>query len=188
MEQWTRALVTLKEMLSDRSYEVQILHEEPTDSTWVMRGEYSGKEALQVPRSIGVYFCKLNVKGIRQVDDEKQEMGIDRVILVSDVQPTSSAKKELSDLGVECFEVFLISELQYNLTKHKLYVPHVLLTPVETSELLKRSRCTIDQLPVLLKSDPVARYFGLQKNQVVRITRHLGHQQPDVYYRAVKFA
>lgn len=188
MESWDRALKTLTEMLTDRGYDVNVVNEAPTDCQWVIRGTYRGRKDLDVPRTIGVYYCTLNVGGIRKVDVEKQELGINRVILVSDEASTSSAKKELATLGIANFEVFLISELQYNVTKHKLYAPHVLLSPKETEELLKKYRCTLDKLPVLLKTDVVARYFGLQKNQVVRIERRLGHQQPDPFYRVVKLA
>ncbi len=53
---------------------------------------------------------------------------------------------------------------------HHYQLPKV-LTPEEKEELLKRYKLKDGQLPKIQKSDAVARYYGLQRGQVVRITR-----------------
>lgn len=54
-----------------------------------------------------------------------------------------------------------------NITKHELVPRHVPLTDEEKQDLLQRYKVKDGQLPRIQQSDPVARFFGLSKGQVL---------------------
>ena len=69
-------------------------------------------------------------------------------------------------------QIFWMDTLLFNITKHELVPPMRILNIEEKNSLLKKANInTFIQLPLILKNDPVAKFYGLKKGNVVEITR-----------------
>ena len=93
-----------------------------------------------------------------------------------------AAKKVIEEANDLIIELFQEEELQYNITKHYLVPKHELSYPKGTKISKDFKDKYGDKFPVLLKTDPVARFYGYNKGDIIKITRKGGY----VTYRFVK--
>lgn len=129
---------------------------------------------------VKVFLClysKLNIERIKAYIQELEQSNIRHCIIIYDDVITSSCKKILEYMVRFTFETFHLHEMQYNLTKHVLYNVHEKISPQELAPGL-----CIKNFPILLKSDPVCRYFHFQRGDVIRIRRKNG----IIVYRVVR--
>lgn len=97
---------------------------------------------------------------------------IQRGILIWSEKMTSAARKVIDAMRAQFqLEDFEEAYLLVNITHHHLVPEHAVMTDQEKKELLQRYRLKDNQLPRIQINDPVARYFGLRRGQVVKITR-----------------
>ncbi|XP_067122755.1 DNA-directed RNA polymerases I, II, and III subunit RPABC1 [Centruroides vittatus] len=129
---------------------------------------------------------KIGIKVIKTYCQRMQEENISRAIIVVQQGMTPSAKQALSDMAPKyILEYFLESELLINITEHELVPEHVVMTPEEKAELLARYKLKENQLMRIQDGDPVARYFGLKRGQVVKIIRPSETAGRYISYRLV---
>lgn len=123
-----------------------------------------------------VEFCPeapVGIKHIRSFAQALDGQHYSNGILITKVAPNAAALRALEPLaerGITA-ETFPESDLLINITKHELVPKHVLLSDLEKKVLLDRYRLKETQLPRVQAQDPVAKYLGLKKGNVVKIIR-----------------
>ncbi|KII89786.1 hypothetical protein PLICRDRAFT_108577 [Plicaturopsis crispa FD-325 SS-3] len=124
---------------------------------------------------IFVFFSEeksVGVKTMRKLLGILEEKSIQRGIIVFPGNMTPSARKVIVAMAHQYrLEEFSESDLLVNITHHTLVPKHEVLSPEEKKVLLEKYRLKETQLPRIQLADPVARYYGLRRGQVVKITR-----------------
>ena len=117
-----------------------------------------------------------------------KKMDIKKGLLVSNTRLVASGEKIIRYVNAEsdlCIEFFEMNDLLINNTKHELVPKHILCTQKEKQIVMKKYRVKESQLPKLLASDPMARYLGLKKGDLVKIIRKSETAGMYVVYRVV---
>jgi len=114
----------------------------------------------------------VGVKTMRKLLSILEEKNIQRGVIVFPGNMTPSARKVIVAMASQYkLEEFSEADLLVNITHHTLVPKHDVLTPEQKKTLLEKYRLKETQLPRIQLADPVARYYGLRRGQVVKITR-----------------
>jgi len=69
-------------------------------------------------------------------------------------------------------QIFWIDTLLINITKHELVPPMKILSEEEKQDIFTKANISnFNQLPIILKSDPVAKFYGMKRGELAEITR-----------------
>ncbi|KAF8968016.1 RNA polymerase [Flammula alnicola] len=124
---------------------------------------------------IFIFFSEersVGVRSMRKFLGILEEKSIQRGIIVFPGNMTPSARKVIIAMASEYrLEEFSEADLLVNIVHHTLVPRHEVLTTEEKKMLLEKYRLKETQLPRIQLADPVARYYGLRRGQVVKITR-----------------
>jgi DNA-directed RNA polymerase I, II, and III subunit RPABC1 len=116
-------------------------------------------------------FKTADIKKLLEEDVEKDNV-YDLYILVLSDNPTANNMKALHDIKVQ-MEIHLVKRLMFNITKHTLVPKHeVIRDKAVIDDIIDSYKLkTRYQLPIILKNDPIAKYYGMKSGDVVKITR-----------------
>ena len=179
-----RVYRTIANMLAKRGYMIPNDIKNMTPASFRGKfGENPSRESLTIlvekeddeSNQLFVFFPedeKVGVKPIKTYTDRMRAEAVPNAIMVLRVDITPFAKQAVMEMA-DSFRIehFKESELLVDITKHQLVPDHEVLTQNEKSELLKRYRLKEMQLPRIQPNDPVARYYGMKRGQVVKIIR-----------------
>jgi DNA-directed RNA polymerase I, II, and III subunit RPABC1 len=124
---------------------------------------------------------KFNVETIHEYISMMKKMDINHSIIVYQDTATPVAKKIIEESTELNIELFHVDELQYNITKHSLVPRHQIMYKKNTVGCSNFKKKYSSKFPLLQKNDPVARFYGFDTGDIIKITRDDG-----VMFRIVK--
>lgn len=181
---------TITEMLEDRGYDTKEI--KTTESEFISKFknnlDLSLMKIIIEKDNISLMVLisdeiKISLKGIKLIFDEMQRMNIKKLILIAD-GIGHSAQKLIDESEYE-IDFFKTKELMFNVTQHVLVPKHRILTLEEKNEFLKNRKLKENELPQIMKNDPVAKYYGARKGDVFEIQRISETAGISLYYRIV---
>ncbi|XP_050245441.1 DNA-directed RNA polymerase V subunit 5A-like [Quercus robur] len=188
---------TVLEMIKDRGYSVptseielslqdfRAIHGQTPD---IERLRLSATHRTDPLKRILVIFCgpsMVKVNSIRLITSQiANKETLSGLILIVQNHITNQALKAVDILPFKV-EIFQITDMLVNITKHVLKPKHRVLTDQEKQRLLKKYNIDEKQLPRMLQKDAIARYFALEKGQVLKVTYGGEITQSHVTYRCV---
>jgi DNA-directed RNA polymerase I, II, and III subunit RPABC1 len=122
----------------------------------------------------------------RLLEDIAADPRFKQILLVVREPPAQiKGLEEVSRLTTVSIEMFLISELQFNVSKHTRVPKHIpIRDPAEIEAVLKRYRAKSKrEMPSIQSTDAMARYFALKPGQLVRIVRFSPSAGTHIMYR-----
>lgn len=188
---------TALEMLRDRGYSVpesEIARTLPEFRAWwaekpeIERLGFSTTLASDLSKKVQIVFCPpepVKMATIREIYGRTKEENLSRLILILQGKIMSRARESIKEIFKFKVEIFQITELLVNITKHVLKPKHEVFTEEEKAKLLKEYNVEDSQLPRMLETDAVARYYGLGKGTVIKVTYDNELTGNHVTYRCV---
>ena len=192
-----RVRKTTMEMLEDRGYEVSEEDKNMNYEDFTNRLEENSIQLIATHRTNSVKmvyvafildaksFSKKDLVALKALMDEKYPTNEVTVIIVQDKQTPQIAKELLND-EYKLYEIFSMKNLMFNITHHEIVPRHILLNQEEIEVQLKLFKTTRAQLPKLLTTDPVAKYYGMKAGDVCKIIRQSPMTGESYYYRILK--
>ncbi len=172
------AYTIILEMFEQRNWEVVAL-----DDAMITVCKNPGSSKLEYACAfVPATLSKFNVERFQHYVSLSRSFEIDHCIVVYAETATAPARKMIDMMPGFTMELFCDDELQYNPTKHILTPEHSLYAKAASSEAVQFKSKYGQGLPGLLRTDPIARFLGFQRGDIVRIKRHGGL----VTYRLVK--
>jgi DNA-directed RNA polymerases I, II, and III subunit RPABC1 len=182
-----RVRKTTLKMLAQRGYNVDNRMMEQSTSSFVQQfGREVDRSKLELflektddsNDQIMVFWPedeKVGVTPIKALAAKMAQLGARQALMIVKHEVTAFAKRGIGVIQSQqkiTIQVWPESDLLVDITEHELVPTHEVLDDHAKRELLKRYRLKPGQLPRIQHKDPVARYYGMEKGQVVKITRN----------------
>jgi DNA-directed RNA polymerase I, II, and III subunit RPABC1 len=186
-ERLWKAWTTVIEMLVDRKCALAgedgyIMTLEEFES-WVGNADRNASEARKtmyftttLPGGAGITVVWKELLGTSDVQEIMEIMdseGIKRAIVIHNNKVTPYAMGALRLLRVQqkIIEVFTENELQYNVTHHEYVPKHIICSAETKKKIFDAYSIDATKIVKILSTDPVLRYLGAVKGQLIKIVR-----------------
>lgn len=112
---------------------------------------------------------------IYEMVEEKLQSNDTLVLLVNDNVSSDSLTEIINNFQLKqkkFIQIFNIESLMFNITEHVLVPHHEIMNQTETANIMSKYNIqNLLQLPLILQSDPVAKFIGAKRGDIVKITK-----------------
>lgn len=132
---------------------------------------------------------KLGIEALGNAIVMCEKYNTKNLILITPVGLSSAAAKEIEKMVSYNIYVFLEDEMTYDPTEHYFTPAHRALSTEEQRKFLQDNDLSLDQLPIILTTDMISRYYGFRPGQVIEIRRvnlYDSMVQNSLSYRSVR--
>lgn len=185
-----KAWNTTKELVKDRGYTISENYDKlsETDLNYLINNDNLNIIGnMSDGRQIFVKFInmiRVKVSYLQSIITELKKTHVNTTIVFIMKSKPSSIIRKLESKGVNNIQIFYSKRLQINPTKHSLVPIHIKISDEETKDvLLKYKLICKSQLPVLLQTDAISRYYNFKKDDIIKI---ISRQKKD-YTKEYKF-
>lgn len=182
----TRAITTLSQMLGDRGEaapKLAALSEADVDD--LAQSSTHGLVRVDTGARDVIFFShKTKSSDLVKAASDTPEQRLARVILVT-LEPFKKTQKAAATSAFgPGHEAFTLADLSLNISRHTL-VPKHEIVPADRVPALKEASMvsTLSQLPLIKKSDAMAKYIGARPGDVVKVTRMCPTAGTQIAYR-----
>jgi DNA-directed RNA polymerase subunit H (RpoH/RPB5) len=181
MDEIVTTFITLKEMLNDRHIDTENLNH-ISDIELSVLAKTNPIFSIKILENLSVIYYLSSKFKISDLKKYIPDGG--KVIIIFKEKINNLNIKNIKESAKNGLEIFMMKELMFNISKHYLVPKHEV---IKDDELLK----VIDvykikqksQLPIILKSDPMARYHDINPGEIVKITRPSPSAGETIVYR-----
>lgn len=183
-----RSFCVTMQMLSDRGYDVgehmlnidkdyqkfvDIYSDDVENARKMLNLKFHKTEKSKKTNIMTFWYPTLGKSDLQEIYETLVEQNINHAIVVhlNKVTPyTIPVIKSLKTLKYN-IEPFMESELQFNIMHHEDVPKHIICSKKKKDAVLSTYSVTPDKLPRILSTDPVCRYLGAAKGQLIKIIR-----------------
>ena len=181
MNEIVTSYITLKEMLIDRGVNNENLDAISNEELKIM-AKTSKIFSLKVNDEMSVIYYtnpKFKINDLKKyLDDSKH------IILIFKEKVNNLNIKNIKENTNVFVEIFMLKELQYNISRHILVPKHEIVHDQgEIDIILDTYQVKKTQLPIIMKTDPMARYLDVKAGEIVKITRNSPSAGEAILYR-----
>jgi len=165
-----RSFVTLKEMLHDRNIDTSSLDAISNTELEIMN---KVNPIFSIPVNANLHIVyhmhqKFKLLELKKIIDPERKP----IFIFKEKINTLNIKNLKQETGESGMEIFEMKDILINISKHQLVPKHEIMSEADVKSLLDMYQLKQrSMLPIISKSDPMARYLDVKSGDIVKVTR-----------------
>lgn len=188
-----RSFNIIKEMLTDQGIDIDLLNNISKHELDVIHRQSDNIFQIVVNDHMKIIYylnSKFKFADLKKYLQSKEDESIEKhkmtdMLIVFKDKINSFNPRNIEEFENLNLQVFLMKELLFNISKHRLVPKHeVVRDDAEVVRLVEHYNLKSKlQFPIILKTDPMARYLNVQSGDLVKVTRVSPSAGETILYR-----